>query len=108
MPTDLPPAVERVVTAVNEADTEAFVAAFTADGRVDDWGRVLEGPEGIRSWADTDAIGQQARMEVTSASTDGDVTELQFTWTSNRFTGDSSAFVTVRDDLVAEFRIPPG
>lgn len=41
---DLPAVVERFITAINDADTDAFVACFTDDGYVDDWGRVLKGP----------------------------------------------------------------
>lgn len=101
-----PPAVQTLVDAINAGDTEAFVAAFTEDGRIDDWGRVLDGPEGVRSWADTDAIGQDARITVREADTEGEVTQLRFDWASRRFNGTSAAFVTVRDGLVAEFRIP--
>ncbi len=104
--TDIPPAVQAVVDAINAGDTEAFVAAFAPDGRVDDWGRVLSGRDGVRSWAATDAIGQNARMTVTDAATDGDVTELVFDWSSRRFNGSSRAFVTVHDGVVTEFRIP--
>ncbi|UOR01774.1 nuclear transport factor 2 family protein [Leucobacter allii] len=103
----LPQAVQRLVDAINAADTEAFVAAFTDDGYVDDWGRVLSGPAGVRSWAETDAIGAGARMTVLEASTSDDVTELRFGWSSRVFNGESSAFATVRDDRVAAFRIPP-
>lgn len=44
-----PAVVERFVAAINEADTDAFVDCFTDDGYVDDWGRVLRGPQGVRS-----------------------------------------------------------
>ncbi len=71
-----------------------------------DWGRVLRGAEGIASWAATDAIGQDATITVTSAVTSGHVTEIQFDWRSNRFNGQSHAFVTVAGDKVSEFRIP--
>jgi len=104
--TTLPAPVQRVVDAINAADTEAFVAAFTSDGVVNDWGRILHGSDGVRSWADTDAIGQNATISVHDATTTGDVTEIRFGWKSNRFNGDSRAFVTVTDDLVSEFRIP--
>lgn len=104
--TELNPAVTAVVDAINAADEEAFVGAFTADGQVDDWGRVLTGPDGVRSWARTDAIGVGATMGVLEATERGDVTELRFTWESRRFNGESRAFVTVRDNLVSEFRIP--
>lgn len=103
----LPREVQRLVDAINSADTDAFVAAFTDDGVVNDWGRVLRGLSGVRSWADTDAIGAGARMSVLRASTDGDVTEIAFDWRSRVFNGESTAFVTVRDGLISEFRIPP-
>lgn len=102
----LVPAVQAVVDAINTGDTDAFVAAFTPDGEVDDWGRVLRGHGGVRSWAHTDAIGQAAQMGVLSATTDGDVHHLRFTWSSNRFNGESEAYVTVSDDKVSSFRIP--
>lgn len=107
MSVQLPEAVARVVDAVNTADTEAFVQAFTPDGAVDDWGRVLAGPDGVRSWADSDAIGAGARMTVLSADTDGDTTHLRFEWSSRVFNGESEAYVTVSGDKVDLFRIPP-
>lgn len=105
--TDLDPAVQAVADAINASDTDAFVAAFTEDGVVNDWGRVLSGPQGIRSWADTDAIGQNAKITVLESQAAGDVTTIRFDWQSNRFNGESTAHVTVRDGLVSEFRIPP-
>ena len=34
---DLPGPVQQFVDAINSADTDGFVAAFTEDGFVDDW-----------------------------------------------------------------------
>lgn len=109
MPSEIsvPEAVRRVVEAINDADTDAFVAAFTPDGSVDDWGRVLRGPDGIRSWADTDAIGAGARMTVLSAETDGDTTRVHFGWESSVFNGESDGIFVVDGDRVASFTIPP-
>ena len=53
----MPAAVQRMIDAINDGDSDAFVAAFTADGTIDDWGRVLSGEQGLRQWARTDAIG---------------------------------------------------
>lgn len=103
----LPGPVQAVVDAINAADTDAFVDAFTPDGSVDDWGRVLRGPDGVRSWAGTDAIGMEAQMTVLSAETDGDTTRIHFNWVSRRFTGESDAIVVVDGDKVASFTIPP-
>lgn len=105
--TDIPQPIQRLVDAINAKDTDAFVASFVEDGFVDDWGRVLRGPDGVRSWAETDAIGMDAQMTVLDATTDGDTTDLEFAWASNKFNGTSTAIVTVRDDLVVGFRIPP-
>ncbi|MEU0539807.1 nuclear transport factor 2 family protein [Nocardia sp. NPDC005978] len=100
--------VQAVVDAINAADTDAFVNAFTEDGVVDDWGRRLSGAAGVRDWANTDAIGAGAQMTVTGAEVRGPVTHLRFGWRSRVFNGESEAFVTVRDDKVSEFRIPAG
>lgn len=103
----IPAAIRSLVDAINSADTEAFVEAFAPDGLVDDWGRVLRGPEGVRSWAQSDAIGAGARMTVLEASTAGDVTEMRFSWESRVFNGESRAVVAVVDGKVVSFRIPP-
>lgn len=103
----LPHPVQAVVDAINAGDTDAFVAAFTEDGAVDDWGRVLRGRSGQRSWADTDAIGAGAQLTILEANTIDNVTELRFTWASRVFNGESSAFVTIDGDRVSLFRIPP-
>lgn len=46
--TDLPGPVAAFVAAINDADTEAFVALFSADGIVDDWGTEYRGFDGDR------------------------------------------------------------
>jgi len=103
----VPAPVAALVDAINAADTDAFVAAFTDDGFVSDWGRVLTGPDGVRSWAGSDAIGAGAQMEILSASTDGDTTTTTFGWRSRVFTGESTGIFVVDGDRLASFTIPP-
>lgn len=103
----LPAPVQAMVDAINSADTEAFVAAFTADGFVNDWGTVKSGPDGVRSWAGSDAIGAGARMTVLSASTEGDTTRIRFGWSSSVFNGESDGIFVVAGDRLASFTIPP-
>ena len=103
----LPAAVQRMIDAVNEADTEAFVAAFTSEGFVSDWGTVQAGPEGVRAWAASDAIGAGARMTVLSSETEGDTTRIRFDWRSSVFTGESDGIFVVSGDRLASFTIPP-
>lgn len=103
----LPAPVQAMVDAINDADTEAFVAAFTPDGFVNDWGTVKSGPDGVRSWAGSDAIGAGAKMTVLSASTEGDTTRIRFGWTSSVFNGESDGIFVVDGDRLASFTIPP-
>jgi hypothetical protein len=106
-PITLPEAAQRFVDAINAADTDAFVAAFTDDGFVDDWGRVLRGPDGVRSWAQSDAIGAGARMTVLSAEIAGETVRIRFAWSSRVFNGESDGIFTLDGDRVAGFTIPP-
>lgn len=102
----LPAPVQTMIDAINAGDTEAFVAAFTADGFVSDWGTVKAGADGVRGWADSDAIGAGARMTVLSATTDGDMTRIRFGWSSRVFNGESDGIFVVDGDRLASFTIP--
>lgn len=102
-----PAPVQRMVDAINDADTDAFVAAFAPDGFVSDWGTVKAGPEGVRAWAGSDAIGAGARMTVLSAETEGDTTRIRFGWRSSVFNGESDGIFVVAGDRLASFTIPP-
>jgi hypothetical protein len=64
----LPSPVERAIAAANHGDTDAFLATFTADGVVDDWGREFVGREAIRGWSDREFIGVQVALTVTTVS----------------------------------------
>lgn len=102
----LQPALQSAINAINAGDEEAFVAAFSPIGIVNDWGRILKGTDGVRSWARSDAIGAKARMTVLEATTTGDTTHIVFDWKSSVFNGRSEAYVTILDGLITEFRIP--
>lgn len=103
----LPAAVGRLVTAINEGDTDAFVDCFAHDAFIDDWGTVYDGHEGIRRWARTDAIGANATMTVVTAVTHGSKTHVRFGWTSEVFNGESTGIFDVKNDRIAGFTIPP-
>ena len=103
----LPAPVQAMIDAINAADTEAFVDAFTPDGFVSDWGTVKAGPSGVRGWADSDAIGAGAQMTVLAAETDADTTRIRFGWSSRVFNGESDGIFVVEGDKLASFTIPP-
>ncbi|MDP3952625.1 nuclear transport factor 2 family protein [Microbacterium sp.] len=105
--TILPAPAQALVDAINSADTEAFVDAFTPEGFVSDWGTVKSGPDGVRAWAGSDAIGAGAKMTVLSAETEGDTTRIRFGWSSSVFNGESDGIFVVEGDKLASFTIPP-
>jgi hypothetical protein len=58
------PAVQALIDAANDNDLTAFLAGFTADGVVDDWGREFRGADRITAWSDAEFIGKQVSLEV--------------------------------------------
>ena len=76
--TDAPPEpVARLLQAANEHDTDAFLAGFTEDGVVDDWGREFAGAEAIRGWSDKEFIGVDVTLVVVGVTTQGDTTTVE-------------------------------
>jgi hypothetical protein len=61
---DLPAPVARLLDAANGHGTEEFLASFTEDGVVDDWGREFAGADAIRGWSDREFIGVDVSAEV--------------------------------------------
>jgi hypothetical protein len=53
----LPAAIADFIEATNRGDSDAFVAAFTQDAYLTDWGRDFHGHDGVRAWNRTDNIG---------------------------------------------------
>jgi hypothetical protein len=54
---ELPAPVREAFAATNQGDLDRFVAAFAADGVVDDWGREFRGREAIAEWSSQESIG---------------------------------------------------
>ncbi|MFC6712464.1 nuclear transport factor 2 family protein [Branchiibius cervicis] len=104
---DVPAPVSAFVAAINEADTEGFVALFLPDGLISDWGTEYRGSQRVRQWAGSDAIGAGAQMQIRSAKTEGAVTTVRFDWRSSVFTGESTGIFTVDGEHLASFVIPP-
>jgi hypothetical protein len=63
----LPAAIQNFIEATNRGDSGAFVAAFTEDAYLNDWGREFLGHEGVRAWNRTDNIGVRSHFELVSA-----------------------------------------
>ena len=105
MSVSLPPQIDRLVTAVNGGDTEAFLDCFTADGVVDDWGRRFVGRKAIRAWSDKESIGARGRMSVTGVETRKDEIVVTADWKSNFYSGPSRYVFRLDGEKIAEMRI---
>jgi ketosteroid isomerase-like protein len=101
-PTSVPAAVAAVLDAVNRGDTDAFLAAFSVDGTVDDNGRTFRGAHAIRLWSDTEFIGLGGRIDVHSARTTSTGATVDATFTSSGFNGFSRfEFDTAAGEVIA-------
>ncbi|WP_053847109.1 nuclear transport factor 2 family protein [Streptomyces sp. NRRL B-24085] len=105
--TALPSAIRTFIDATNSADSEAFVAAFTADARLNDWGREFHGHDGIRDWDRTDNIGVQSRFELLGLEPgdDPDTYVVNLRVSGNGYNGTGPMVFRLRDGLIADLRI---
>jgi hypothetical protein len=103
----LPEAIREFVEATNGGDTERFVAAFTDDAYLNDWGREFRGHGGVRSWDRTDNIGRQSHFEVLGLEAGAAPQSYSVTIkaTGNGFNGTGPMAFVLRDGRIAELRI---
>ncbi|WP_106814796.1 nuclear transport factor 2 family protein [Microbacterium timonense] len=107
MSDDVPAAIRDFLDSTNRADTDAFLAVFTNDAVLDDWGRTFHGRDGIRDWNRTDNIGVQAHIDLVScrALEPAGVYEARVSVSSGRFNGTGTMTFTVTGDRIASLRI---
>lgn len=103
MATEIPAIVQEFIDATNAGDTDRFVATFTDDAYLNDWGREFHGHDGVRSWDETDNIGMKSHFDLVSAE-EGDepgAWTVTITVRSNRFNGTGPFRFVLRDDKIA-------
>jgi len=107
MSIDLPAAVRSFIDSTNAADSDGFVAAFTEDASLNDWGRVFHGHDGVRSWNRTDNIGVRAHFDLVGAEAGQGENEYIVTLkvTGDGYNGTGPMRFTVRDGLISELVI---
>jgi hypothetical protein len=104
--TDTPPEpVARLLQAATDHDTDGFLASFTEDGVVDDWGREFAGAEAIRGWSDAEFIGVEVTLAVTDITTEAGETTVKAQVGGSGFNGPSTFTFAVQDDRVARMTI---
>ena len=106
MTLSIPRPVTMLLDAANSHDTDAFLASFTEDGVVDDWGREFVGVASIRGWSDREFIGINVTLSVikTATTADGRL-RVSAEVGGNGYTGPSSFTFTSRGPLVSRMTI---
>jgi hypothetical protein len=102
---ELPRPVRTLVDAANAGDSAAFLASFTTDGVVDDWGREFRGAEEIQGWSDAEFIGAEVELEVEEVELDGPRTIVAARVGGNGFNGPSTFTFTTVGGLVSRMMI---
>ena len=105
----IPAPISAFIDATNAGDSDAFVAAFTEDGSLDDWGRVAQGHAGIREWDRTDNIGKQSHFELVDIAEEAapDTYLVHLAVTGDGFNGTSPFRFTLRGSLIQSVVIIP-
>jgi hypothetical protein len=103
----LPAAISAFVDATNRGDTDAFVAAFTDDAYINDWGREFHRHDGVRSWNSTDNIGVRSHFDHVRAEPGAapDSYVVTVTVTGDGFNGTGTMNFELRDGRIASLRI---
>lgn len=101
----LPKPVLALIDAANDNDIDSFLAGFTQDGVVDDWGREFRGADRIRGWSDAEFIGKQVSLEVESFEERDGETVVTAEVGGKGFNGLSHFMFRVDGDLVSRMTI---
>jgi hypothetical protein len=104
---DVPDSIQAFVDATNAGDSEAFVAAFTTDATLVDWGRTFTGHDGVRAWDRTDNIGVETHFDllevVPGDARDSYVATVRVR--GNGYNGTGPMLFCLREGLIADLRI---
>lgn len=99
------PVVRAAIDAANKNDLAAFLACFTEDGVVDDWGREFRGAQRITEWSDNEFIGKKVSLDVTEVDERDGETVVTAQVGGDGFHGPSHFSFRVEGDKVARMTI---
>lgn len=105
----VPTAVRTFIDATNAGDSERFVAVFTPDAMLSDWGKEFRGRDAIAGWDRTDNIGRGAEFELIGMKSGDTAQEVVATVvvSGGGFNGTSDLAFTLRGDEIARLVIAP-
>ncbi|QHB33079.1 nuclear transport factor 2 family protein [Yersinia canariae] len=103
--------VKNFINATNSHDTTAYLAQFTPDADITDWGHYYQGEKGLLAWNATDNIGVNARMHIISViavERDGlSGQAVMMDVKSDKFTGHGLIQFYTEGDLIRRIVIEP-
>ena len=102
---EVEPAVQALLDAADKGDLAAFLAGFTDDGVVDDWGREFRGASQITAWSDAEFIGKRVTLAVEGVKRIGEETVVTAQVGGDGFNGPSRFSFRVAGDRVSRMRI---
>lgn len=84
---ELPAAIDAFFAASNAEDRDRFLAAFTTDAVLDDWGRTFTGVDAIARWNESDNMGKHSRFEVRDLTVNHDIHVVTIQVTGEGYNG---------------------
>lgn len=104
---NLPAAIAAFVDSTNAGDSQAFLAAFTDDAVLDDWGHTFHGRDGVARWNRTDNIGVEAHFDVIGVEPGGapNTWVVELTVTGNGYNGTGPMTFTLDGTRIARLVI---
>jgi hypothetical protein len=104
---EVPAPIQAMIDATNAGDHEGFVAAFTPDAVLVDWGKAFEGAAGVAAWDESDNIGRGSRFHVAAVSREGETWVLTLEVSGGGFNGTSDFRFDLDGDLIRRMEIQP-
>lgn len=107
--TPLPDPIAEFIAATNAGDSDRFVAVFTDDAVLEDWGRVFHGRDGAASWNESDNIGRRSHFELVEceAGSEPGAYIITVTVSGDGYNGTSPIDFIVRGERIARMTIAP-
>lgn len=103
----LPVAIVEFVRATNSADSEAFIATFTGDATLNDWGRKFAGRAQIAQWDRTDNIGVHSQLCIVDARAGSETGTYETTMRvrGDGYNGEGTMIFTIHDERITDLTI---
>lgn len=101
MPTT-PAVVQRFVDMTNAGDPAGFLACFTDDAYLNDWGSEYRGRDGVARWNETDNIGVKSHLRIVAVAPEGGTCRVIVAVSGGGFNGEGTMTFTLSNDRISQ------